>query len=339
MPFLKNVTRGRGIPSERLVEVSQHYLLFGGRSPINDQCRSLLAALTNELERRGIELPLYWGNRNWNPYLNDELRAIDRDGHRRVLAVVTSAYPSYSSCRQYRENLFDAAHDTQVQIDRLRHYANHPGFVEVAVDGTLKALETLGNSSDEARLVFVTHSITMTMAETAGPVPRSASGAYVDWHTVVAAAVTDRVSEHRGRRYESDLVYCSRSGSPSQPWLEPDINDHLRQLAASGVPAVVAVPIGFVSDHMEVVFDLDTEAAATAKESGLAFARAASAGDHPVFVSGLVDLMVERAAAARGEQPNRPVVGSGTVGWYECSTDCCPNLRAPGRPALCQVRS
>jgi ferrochelatase len=339
MPFLKNVTRGRGIPSERLVEVSQHYLLFGGRSPINDQCRSLLAALTNELERRGIELPLYWGNRNWNPYLNDELRAIDRDGHRRVLAVVTSAYPSYSSCRQYRENLFDAAHDTQVQIDRLRHYANHPGFVEVAVDGTLKALETLGNSSDEARLVFVTHSIPMTMAETAGPVPRSASGAYVDWHTVVAAAVTDRVSEHRGRRYESDLVYCSRSGSPSQPWLEPDINDHLRQLAASGVPAVVAVPIGFVSDHMEVVFDLDTEAAATAKESGLAFARAASAGDHPVFVSGLVDLMVERAAAARGEQPDRPVVGSGTVGWYECSTDCCPNLRAPGRPALCQVRS
>ncbi|HEY6681464.1 MAG TPA: ferrochelatase [Propionibacteriaceae bacterium] len=339
MPFLKNVTRGRGIPSERLVEVSQHYLLFGGRSPINDQCRSLLAALTNELERRGIELPLYWGNRNWNPYLNDELRAIDRDGHRRVLAVVTSAYPSYSSCRQYRENLFDAAHDTQVQIDRLRHYANHPGFVEVAVDGTLKALETLGNSSDEARLVFVTHSIPMTMAETAGPVPRSASGAYVDWHTVVAAAVTDRVSEHRGRRYESDLVYCSRSGSPSQPWLEPDINDHLRQLAASGVPAVVAVPIGFVSDHMEVVFDLDTEAAATAKESGLAFARAASAGDHPVFVSGLVDLMVERAAAARGEQPNRPVVGSGTVGWYECSTDCCPNIRAPGRPALCQVRS
>jgi len=339
MPFLKNVTRGRGIPSERLVEVSQHYLLFGGRSPINDQCRSLLAALTNELERRGIELPLYWGNRNWNPYLNDELRAIDRDGHRRVLAVVTSAYPSYSSCRQYRENLFDAAHDTQVQIDRLRHYANHPGFVEVAVDGTLKALETLGNSSDEARLVFVTHSIPMTMAETAGPVPRSASGAYVDWHTVVAAAVTDRVSEHRGRRYESDLVYCSRSGSPSQPWLEPDINDHLRQLAASGVAAVVAVPIGFVSDHMEVVFDLDTEAAATAKESGLAFARAASAGDHHVFVSGLVDLMVERAAAARGEQPNRPVVGSGTVGWYECSTDCCPNLRAPGRPALCQVRS
>jgi ferrochelatase len=337
MPFLQNVTRGRGIPTERLVEVSQHYLLFGGRSPINDQCRSLLSALTSELRNRGIELPLYWGNRNWNPYLDDELRAIHRDGHRRVLAVVTSAYPSYSSCRQYRENLFDAAQDTEVQIDRIRHYANHPGFVAASVDASLTALQTLGDLADDARLVFVTHSIPLTMAQTAGPMPRSPSGGYVDWHTVVAAEITDRVSEHRGRRYESDLVYCSRSGPPNQRWLEPDINDHLRQLAADGVPAVVAVPIGFVSDHMEVVYDLDTEAAATAEECGLSFARAASAGDHPAFVSGLVDLMVERAAVARGEQPARPVVNAGKVGWYECWTDCCPNLREPGRPTLCEV--
>jgi protoporphyrin/coproporphyrin ferrochelatase len=337
MPFLQNVTRGRGIPTERLVEVSQHYLLFGGRSPINDQCRSLLSALTSELRNRGIELPLYWGNRNWNPYLDDELRAIHRDGHRRVLAVVTSAYPSYSSCRQYRENLFDAAQDTEVQIDRIRHYANHPGFVAASVDASLTALQTLGDLADDARLVFVTHSIPLTMAQTAGPMPRSPSGGYVDWHTVVAAEITDRVSEHRGRRYESDLVYCSRSGPPNQRWLEPDINDHLRQLAADGVPAVVVVPIGFVSDHMEVVYDLDTEAAATAEECGLAFARAASAGDHPAFVSGLVDLMVERAAVARGEQPARPVVNAGKVGWYECWTDCCPNLREPGRPTLCEV--
>jgi ferrochelatase len=257
MPFLQNVTRGRGIPTERLVEVSQHYMLFGGKSPINDQCRSLLAALTNQLRSRGIGLPLYWGNRNWTPYLSDELRALERDGHRRVLAVVTSAYPSYSSCRQYRENLFDAAQNTQIHIDRIRHYANHPGFVDASVDATLKALEALAEHADEARLVFVTHSIPTAMAQTAGPVPRSPRGAYVDWHNAVAAAVTDRVSEHRGRRYSSDLVYCSRSGPASQPWLEPDVNDHLRQLAASGVPAVVAVPIGFVSDHMEVVFDLD----------------------------------------------------------------------------------
>jgi ferrochelatase len=302
MPFLQNVTRGRGIPTERLVEVSQHYLLFGGKSPINDQCRSLLSALTNELRNRGIELPLYWGNRNWN-----------------------------------RENLFDAAQDTEVQIDRIRHYANHPGFVAASVDASLTALQTLGDLADDARLVFVTHSIPLTMAQTAGPMPRSPSGGYVDWHTVVAAEITDRVSEHRGRRHESDLVYCSRSGPPNQRWLEPDINDHLRQLAADGVPAVVVVPIGFVSDHMEVVYDLDTEAAATAEECGLAFARAASAGDHPAFVSGLVDLMVERAAVARGEQPARPVVNAGKVGWYECWTDCCPNLREPGRPTLCEV--
>jgi ferrochelatase len=336
MPFLENVTRGRGIPTERLAEVGEHYFLFGGRSPINDQCRKLLAALTNELGRRGIPMPLYWGNRNWKPYLSDELPLIERDGHRRVLAVVTSAYPSYSSCRQYRENLFDAVQGTQLQIERIRHYANHPGFVEASVDASLKALETLGEKADDARLVFVTHSIPTAMAESAGPAPRSRSGAYVDWHVDVASEVTDRVGQHRGHNYASDLVYCSRSGPASQPWLEPDINDHLRELAAQGVPAVVAVPIGFVSDHMEVVFDLDTEAAATAAECGIAFARAATAGDHPAFVGGLVDLMAERAAAARGERPEKPVVGSATVGWYKCSTNCCRNLREPGRPTVCE---
>ena len=150
MPFLENVTRGRGIPPERLAEVGRHYLLFGGKSPINDQCRRLLVALTNELRSRGIRLPLYWGNRNWNPYLDNELGAVDRDGHRRVLAVVTSAYPSYSSCRQYRENLFDAAQGTNVLIDRIRHYANHPGFVQASVDASLKALDRLGERADEA---------------------------------------------------------------------------------------------------------------------------------------------------------------------------------------------
>jgi ferrochelatase len=339
MPFLENVTRGRGIPTKRLAEVGRHYLLFGGRSPINDQCRSLLAALTNELRSRGLRLPLYWGNRNWHPYLHDEVRAIERDGPRRVLVVVTSAYPSYSSCRQYRENLFDAARGTQIQIDRIRHYANHPGFVQASVDASLKALETLGERADEARLVFVTHSIPIAMAETAGPVPRSGRGAYVDWHAAVASEVAQRVGRRRGRSFDSDLVYCSRSGPASQPWLEPDINDHLRQLARRGVKAVVVVPIGFVSDHMEVVFDLDTEAAATADECAMAFARASTAGNHPAFASGLVDLMLERAAAARGAEPERPIVGSAPVGWYECRVDCCPNPREPGRPALCQTPS
>ena len=337
MPFLENVTRGRDIPSERLAEVGQHYFLFGGKSPINDQCRSLLAALTNELRSRGLGVPLYWGNRNWHPYLRDELRAIDRDGHRRVLAVVTSAYPSYSSCRQYRENLFDAAQGTRVLLDRIRHYANHPGFVQASVDATLEAFERLGESADEAHLVFVTHSIPAAMGNTAGPAPRSSRGAYVDWHAAVASEVAERVRQRRARNYQSDLVYCSRSGPASQPWLEPDINDHLRELATRGVPAVVVVPIGFVSDHMEVVFDLDTEAAATARECGIAFARAATAGEHPAFVRGLVDLMLERAAVARGDKPDRPVLGTAPAGWYECRSDCCPNLREPGRPALCQM--
>ena len=337
LPFLENVTRGRGIPRERLAEVGEHYLLFGGRSPINDQCRMLLRALENELAARGVAVPLFWGNRNSPPFLDAEMGAIEAVGLRRVLAVVTSAYPSYSSCRQYRENLYDAATKTALQIDRIRHYADHPGFVAAAVDATVEALDRLGEAAVGARLVFVTHSIPVQMAITAGPAPRTSAGAYVDWHTAVAAEVTRQVSAAVGGGHDHDLVYCSRSGPPGQPWLEPDVNDHLRTLHRDGLAAVVLVPIGFISDHMEVIFDLDTEAAATAAELGLRCERAATAGVHPAFVAGLVDLMLERAAAARGESPDCPVAGSGVVGWYECSPDCCPNLREPGRPALIQV--
>jgi ferrochelatase len=337
LPFLENVTRGRGIPPERLAEVGEHYHLFGGRSPINEQCRRLLAALDSELSDRGVRIPLFWGNRNSVPFLADEVRRIQAAGHRRVLAVVTSAYPSYSSCRQYRENLHDAAAGTAVEIDRIRHYADHPGFVAASVDATLAALDRLGEAGRQARLVFVTHSIPATMAETAGPEPRTGTGAYVDWHRVVAAEVTRQVASRRGSELGHDLVYCSRSGPPSQPWLEPDVNDHLRALHADGVGAVVLVPIGFISDHMEVIYDLDTEAAATAAELGLPCERAATAGVHAQFVAGLVDLMLERAAAARGDNPDRPVAGDGPVGWYACSAGCCPNLREPGRPALVQT--
>ena len=337
VPFLENVTRGRGIPRERLVEVGQHYYLFGGRSPINDQCRDLLAALRVELDRRGIDLPLHWGNRNWDPYLDAEVQAMAAAGHRRVLAVLTSAYPSYSSCRQYRENLYDAVRGTEVEVDKIRHYSDHPGFVTASVDATLAALESLAEDGDGARLVFVTHSIPTAMAQASGPTPRSADGGYVDWHLAVAAAVTRQVEERRGRAHGHDLVYCSRSGPPSQPWTDPDVNDHLTALHAAGTRAVVVVPIGFISDHMEVIYDLDTEAKETAENLGLAFARAATAGTHPAFVAGLVDLMLERAAAARGEEPDRPVVDGGPVGWYDCQPDCCRNLRDPGRLALCQV--
>ncbi len=342
VPFLENVTRGRGIPRERLVEVGQHYFLFGGRSPINDQCRALLGALRSELDDRGIATPLYWGNRNWDPYLESELAAIAAAGHRRVLAVLTSAYPSYSSCRQYRENLWDAVQGSGaaaagVTVDKIRHYSDHPGFVTASVEATLAAVESLGAPGQDARLVFVTHSIPTSMAETSGPPPRSEAGGYVDWHLAVAAEVTRQVSERSGRPYTGDLAFCSRSGPPSQPWAEPDVNDHLTELKAAGVPAVVVIPIGFISDHMEVIYDLDTEAAETAEELGLPFARAATAGTHPAFVAGLVDLMAERAASTRGEQPERPVVAGGAVGWYDCQPDCCVNARQPDRPTLCQA--
>ena len=339
MPFLENVTRGRGIPRERLADVAHHYDDFGGRSPINDQCRELLAALRAELDSRAIDLPLYWGNRNWDPFLGPEVERLAADGHRRVVAVLTSAYPSYSSCRQYRENLFDAF-DPQagrgVTVDKIRHYSDHPGFVAASVDATDAALTELGDLADDARLVFMTHSIPTAMATTAGPTPRSADGGYVDWHLAVAAAVTRGVEQRRGRSYAFDLAFCSRSGPPSQPWLEPDVNDHLAELKQAGVPAVVLVPIGFVSDHMEVIYDLDTEAVETARGLGLPLARAATAGTHPAFVSALVDLVLERAAAARGEEPDRPVVEGGAVGWYDCEPDCCTNLRDPGRATLCQ---
>ena len=225
----------------------------------------------------------------------------------------------------------------EVVLDKIRHYSDHPGFVTASVDATEAALGRLGEQAGDAHLVFVTHSIPTAMAESSGPNPRSADGGYVDWHRAVAAEVTRQVEVRTGRAHPHDLVYCSRSGPPSQPWLEPDVNDHLRALSAAGVPAVAVVPIGFISDHMEVIFDLDTEAAATAAELGLGFARAATAGDHPAFVGGLVDLMLERAAATRGETTDRPVAGDGPVGWYACQPDCCPNLRQPGRGALCQA--
>lgn len=336
VPFLANVTRGRGIPPERLVEVGQHYFEFGGRSPINEQCRTLITAITAELAARDVTVPVYWGNRNWDPYLGDTLRAIAAEGHQRVLAVITSAYPSYSGCRQYRENLFEAAAGTGLTVDRLRHYADHPGFVTASVEATCAALAELGESAADAQLLFVTHSIPQAMAAASGPPPRSDRGGCVDWHLAVAAEVTRQVEERTGGPLSHELVFCSRSGPPSQPWLEPDVNDRLRELSAAGAGGAVTIPIGFISDHMEVIYDLDTEAAATATELGLPFARAATAGVHPVFVTGLVDLFEERAAAARGEDPARPVAGDGPVGWYECHPQCCTNPRDPGRPTLCQ---
>ncbi|MDQ3616670.1 MAG: ferrochelatase [Actinomycetota bacterium] len=335
IPFLENVTRGRAIPKERLEEVGEHYFLFGGRSPINEQNRALVAAIEEDLDGTGLRgLPVYWGNRNWAPYLQDTLAQMRDDGIGRAACLLTSAYSSYSGCRQYRENLADAVAAVGPgvpRLDRLRHYFNHPGFVEPMVDATLAALADLGDRvRSAAHLLFVTHSVPSSMNEASGP----DSGAYVSQHLGVAEAIAERVRQETGHRYANDLVYCSRSGPPQTPWLEPDVNDRIEELAAQGAPAVVVVPIGFVSDHMEVIYDLDTEARATAEKLGVDFSRAATAGVDPRFVSMVRDLLLERAGIERGEIPDRATVGCGPASWDLCPPGCCANPRGP-RPALC----
>jgi ferrochelatase len=333
VPFLENVTRGRGISPDRLTEVASHYLQAGGRSPINEQNRALVTALENELERMGLSLPVYWGNRNWHPYLADELARMRDDGVRRAAVFVTSAYSSYSGCRQYREDLAAAAEAVGPHtptLDRLRHCFDHPGFIQANADAVVGALGDLPQgAAPDARLVFVTHSIPIAMAETAGP----NGGAYVAQHLAVAAAVTADVESRAGTPHGYDLAYCSRSGPPQVPWLEPDVNDHLKVLAAV-VPAVVLAPIGFISDHMEVRYDLDTEALSTARELGLPAARAATVGTHPAFVAAICDLLVERAAAERGEPVVRASIGAPGPSHEVCPVGCCPNPLGP-RLALC----
>lgn len=332
IPFLENVTRGRGIPAERLAEVGEHYFLFGGKSPINDQNREFIAALESDLSGAGIDLPVYWGNRNWAPYLTDTIRQMRDDGVTRVACFVTSAYSSYSGCRQYRENLADAvaAVEGAPRLDRLRAYFNHPGFVEPVVDSTLTALADLPDVAREtAHLVFVTHSIPQKMNDGSGPQGR----AYVEQHHSVMEEVVERIRRETGRRPGHDLVYCSRSGAPHTPWLEPDVNDHLEALSERGGEAVVIVPVGFVSDHMEVIYDLDTEAMATAEKLGMRAVRAATPGIDPRFVAMVRDLLLERAATERDEQPERRSCGSLPASGDLCAVGCCPNPRGE-RPAL-----
>ena len=331
VPFLENVTRGRGIPRERLVEVGQHYFGFGGKSPINDQNKALIAALEAGLASRGVDLPVYWGNRNWEPYLPDAVAEMTKDGVKRALVLTTSAYASYSSCRQYRENLWDAVAQTAGApvLDKIGPYFNSQGFENAVSDNVVAALRDLDDAAVGARLVFVTHSIPQSMAAASGP----AGNAYVAQHEELARTVTLDVAESLGREYAHDLVYCSRSGPPQVPWLEPDVNDHLEALAADGVGAVVLIPIGFVSDHMEVIYDLDTEAVTTADRLGIRVRRAGTPGIHPAFVQGLIELILERAAAERGEDPVRSISGFMKPTWDRCAPGCCATQSA--RPALC----
>jgi ferrochelatase len=303
IPFLENVLRGRNVPRERMLSVAKHYEMFDGVSPINQQNRNLIAALEKELEKNGPRLPIYWGNRNWHPLLVDTVGCMAEDGVQNALAFVTSAYSSYSSCRQYLENISDA--QAQVgpgapRIEKLRQFYNHPRFIEANVEHIRAALEQVG----DAQLVFTAHSIPESMA------------ANCDYAKQLA-----ETGGLIGRELNVDnwqLVYQSRSGSPMQPWLGPDILEHLKSLASAGVKEVVVAPIGFVSDHMEIVYDLDFEAQNVARELGMKMVRAATAGTHPLFVKMIRELMLERIDNA----PAR-FVGSHGARTGLCALDCC----------------
>ncbi len=310
LPFLENVTRGRNIPHERLLEVAEHYHHFGGKSPINDQNRALIAALRAELDAHGLNLPIYWGNRNWDPYLADALRDMKADGRRSALAFMTSAYSSYSGCRQYRENVAAAqaeVGESAPRVDKLRVFFNHPGFVEACAARVREAQAKLAiENPATARLVVTAHSIPCSMAETSN-------------YELQLRETARLVAESAGIPHW-DLVYQSRSGPPSQPWLTPDILDHLRQLHSQGVRDVVIAPLGFISDHLEVLFDLDIEAAELAQELGMNLVRAGTAGTHPAFIRAIRELIQERLS------PSEPRLA---IGVYPpnhdvCPVDCCP---------------
>ncbi len=340
IPFLRNVTRGRGIPDERLEEVAHHYRHFGGISPINEQNRVLKAALETELASRGIDLPVLWGNRNWDPYLRDALTEADQRGFTKLIGLATSAYSSYSSCRQYREDFAMALEQTglgeKLQIDKVRQFFDHPGFVEPFVDGLRTAIAELverGVAEGAIRILFSTHSIPSSDAERSGPPARTfdAGGAYATQHRAVAEVVM----REAGTDIPWQLVYQSRSGPPTQPWLEPDVNDVIRGFASEGVEAVVIVPLGFVSDHMEVLWDLDTEATETAEEHGMIAVRTPTPGTHPAYVRGLVDLVLERVnGTPAAERPAKTELGP----WYDvCRPGCCENARLGFKPAISGV--
>ena len=302
MPFLENVTRGRGVPRERLLDVAHHYELFGGVSPINEQNRALIAVLETELRAHGIDLPIYFGNRNWRPFITDAMAEMRDDGVQNALAFLTSAYSSYSGCRQYRENLFDAQQAVGAgapAVSRLRMLYNHPGFVEANADHVREALTRVPAGS---HIAFTAHSIPAAMARNC---------AYEFQLRETARLVAEAVGVEHWQ-----LVYQSRSGPPQVPWLEPDVSAHLEQLDA---PGVVVSPIGFVSDHLEVLYDLDVEARETAERIGLPFARAASAGTHPAFVAAIREAIAERLEPGSAKR----ALGRFGPSWDTCAPDCC----------------
>jgi ferrochelatase len=311
LPFLENVTRGRNVPRERLLEVARHYEHFGGRSPINEQCRGLVAALETGLAARGHRLPVYWGNRNWHPLLADTVRRMRADGVKRALAFVTSAYSSYSGCRQYRENIEAARSEVEgaPEVDKLRLFYNHPRFLAAATERVREALGAFSDRErDEVRFVATAHSVPTSMGGTSD-------------YEMQLRETTRLVAASAGFE-QWDLAFQSRSGPPSQPWLGPDILEHLQALHARGVSKILLAPLGFVSDHLEVLYDLDIEAAGLAASLGMKLARAQAVGTHPEFIRMVVELIEERIADA----PRR-AAGILGVSPDVCAADCCPRLR------------
>jgi protoporphyrin/coproporphyrin ferrochelatase len=311
VPFLENVLRGRNVPGERMLEVAEHYMHVGGRSPINEQNRHLITALERDFASHGIKIPIYWGNRNWHPLLPDALQTMADDGVRRALAFVTSAFSSYSGCRQYREDIARAQQEVGTsapQIDKLRVFFNHPGFIEPMIERTRAALEQLpANRRASALLLFTAHSIPAAMA---------AGSRYEEQLRETGRLVAEGVG-HKNWQF----VYQSRSGPPQQPWLEPDIGDYLNESHQAGTlpPDVVVVPIGFISDHMEVLYDLDTETKQLCDTLGINMVRAGTVGTHPRFIQMIRELVEERLT----DTPNRLALGKFGPNHDVCPDDCC----------------
>ncbi|MGV1035935.1 MAG: ferrochelatase [Candidatus Nanopelagicales bacterium] len=343
MPFLERVTAGRGIPTQRLAKVAEQYLAFGGVSPINEQNRELQAALRDSLAESGLGLPVYWGNRNWNPLLADTLRHMRGDGVQCAAVVVTSGYSSYSGCRQYRENLYDAVHEVQSdgngpapQLLKIRRWFDQPAFIEAMVDNTVRAVEQLqGTGVSAPHLVFTTHSIPISQAVASGD-PVLGGNMYELQHRFAAEQIAAGVSERLGCELPWELVYQSRSGPPTVPWLEPDVGDYLVELKEQAAQGAVMIPIGFASDHMEVMWDLDTQAMQQAREVALPCVRAATVGTDPRFVHALVDLVAERVRQTPAD--DRVALGPWGPAPDVCPVGCCPNNKGE-RPALCGADS
>ena len=322
IPFLENVLRGRNVPRERMLAVAEHYYHFDGKSPINQQTRELISALKSELDEHGPSLPVYWGNRNWHPMLADTLRQMQQDGIRRALAFVTSAYSSYSGCRQYREDIARARNEVGAdapEVDKIRVFFNHPGFIEANEERLREALTQIpSNAKSNVQVVYVAHSVPLSMANTSD---------YVKQLQEVRRLVSERL------KISNDvLVYQSRSGAPGQPWLEPDILDYLREVKqGNAASSVVLAPISFISDHMEVLYDLDIEARQLCDSLSLPMARAKTVGVHPKFIAMIRELILERTGG--GE---RRALGSMGPRQDKCAEDCCPAPPRPMRPQTVQ---